>query len=76
MVLVYVLAVIGLAALVVLAAAALAVRVEESGEDDPYDRALVAAARIHSGAWEAINELRQLGSSAPSDVPDESEQKS
>ncbi len=58
---VYLLALIGLLALIALAVVALAEPVEPpEPEDDPYDAALLAAARIQSGAWTAIQELRQL----------------
>jgi hypothetical protein len=74
---VYCLALIGLGVLVFLAWAALADAISEVNDDsDPYDEALDAAARLNAGAWEAIQELRQLGSSAPPDVPDDSGQKS
>ncbi len=58
---VFILALIGLLALIALAVVALAEPVEPpQPEDDPYEAALLAAARIQSGAWTAIHELRQL----------------
>jgi len=58
---VYVLALVGLLALIALAVVVLAEPVEQpEPEDDPYEAALLAAARIQSGAWTAIQELRQL----------------
>lgn len=58
---VYLLALIGFLASVALAVMALAEPVEPTEpEDNPYDAALLATARIQSGAWTAIQELRQL----------------
>lgn len=61
MLFVYVLALIGLVALVGLAAAALMQPPAPRGEDpDPYDEALEAVARLQAGAWQAVQQLRQL----------------
>lgn len=68
---VYTLALIGLIALLVLAASGLAYGLDEPEPDDPYEQALVAAARLQAGAWEAIHELRRLGT--PPDAGDDTE---
>ena len=64
MALVYVLAAIGLIALLGLAALAVVLALEgpDRPEDvsDPYAEGLAAVARLHAGAWQAIQELRGL----------------
>ncbi len=61
MVFVYLLALIGLLALIALAVVALTEPTESpEPEADPYEDALGAVARIQAGAWQAVEELRQL----------------
>lgn len=62
---VYLLAALGLAVLLVLAASGLAYGLDEPDPDDPYEQALAAAARLQAGAWEAIHELREIGAAPP-----------
>jgi hypothetical protein len=61
MLFVYVLAAIGLVALIALAVVALDDPPEKRAvESDPYDEALNATARMQASAWEAVQELRAL----------------
>ncbi len=64
MVLVWFLAVIGLAMLIGLAALAVigASRKQVSESEDAFDLALAAVSRLQTGAWAAIQELRDLDS--------------
>ena len=62
MILVYLLALIGLAALILLAGLFLAILAlygrEEGDPEDAFDLAASAVSNIQAGAWQAIQELR------------------